>query len=117
MIYSGVPSEEWESTDLAVLVRKGWDNRIVGYGWISPRIVKLIFKLLTYVITITDMYAPVEGKMSETEEFYDDLLVQGVYNRSCKNEYNIFAGDFNAGVDAFTKHNNETTFRRILATE
>jgi hypothetical protein len=102
-------------SNLAVLVRKGWENRIVGYGWISQRIVKLIFKLLTYVITITDMYAPVEGKMSETEEFYDDL--QGVYNRSCKNEYHILAGDFNAGVDAFTKHNNETTFRCILATE
>jgi hypothetical protein len=67
MIYSGVPSEEWATSGIAILVRKDWKNRILGYEWISPRILKLRLKLLTYTITIIDIYAPVEGKTSETE--------------------------------------------------
>jgi hypothetical protein len=31
MIYSGVPSEEWASSGVAILVRKDWKNKIIGY--------------------------------------------------------------------------------------
>jgi hypothetical protein len=41
MISSGVPSEEWASSGIAILVRKDWKNRIIGYEYILPRIVRL----------------------------------------------------------------------------
>jgi hypothetical protein len=49
-----------------------WKNRIIGYEQISPRTVKLRLKLLTYTVTIVGIYTPIEGKTSNTEEFYDD---------------------------------------------
>jgi hypothetical protein len=72
MIYSEVSSEEWASSAIAILVKKDWKNRIIGYEQISPRTVKLRLKLLTYTVTIVGIYAPIEGKTSNTEEFYDD---------------------------------------------
>jgi hypothetical protein len=29
MIYSGLPREEWDSSGVAILVRKDWKNRII----------------------------------------------------------------------------------------
>jgi hypothetical protein len=57
-------------------------NRIIGYEWISPRIVKIRLKILTFTVTVIGLCAPVEGKTSETEEFYDEL--QAVPDKSVK---------------------------------
>jgi exonuclease III len=59
---------------------------------------KLRLKLLTYTVTITGIYTPVEGKTSEREEFYDEL--QAVYDKIYKSYYLILTGDFNARVGA-----------------
>jgi hypothetical protein len=53
---------------IAVLVRKDWKNRIINYEWILLRILKLTLKFLIFTVTITGIYTPVEGKISETEE-------------------------------------------------
>jgi hypothetical protein len=34
MIYSGVPSKEWATSGIAILVGKEWKNKILGYEWI-----------------------------------------------------------------------------------
>jgi hypothetical protein len=60
--------------------------------------VKLRLKLLTYTVTIISIYAPVEGKTPETEEFFDEL--QAVCDKINKSDYLIPAGDFNARVGA-----------------
>jgi exonuclease III len=98
MIYSGAPREEWASSGVEILVKKYWKNRIIDYKWISPRIVQLGLKILIYTATIIDIYAPVEGKTTETEEFYDDL--QAAVDKNNKQDYLILAGDFNARVGA-----------------
>jgi exonuclease III len=96
MIYSGVPREEWASSGIAILVRKDWKNRIIDYKWISQRTVQLGLKILTYTVTINGIYAPAEGKPTETEEFYDEL--QAAVDKNNKQDYLILAGDFNARV-------------------
>jgi exonuclease III len=73
MTYSGAPREEWASSGVAILVRKERKNRIIDYKWISPRIMQLRLKMLTYIVKIIGIYAPVEGKTTETEEFYDEV--------------------------------------------
>jgi hypothetical protein len=72
-VYSRASSKEWASSGVAILVRKDWKNKIILYEWTSLSIVKLGLKLLTYIITVSGIYAPAEEKTSEAEEFYDDL--------------------------------------------
>jgi hypothetical protein len=78
--------------------RKDWKNRIIDYKWISRRIVQLGLKILTYTVTIIGIYAPLEGKTTETEEFYDEL--QAAVDRNNKQDYLILTGDFNVRVGA-----------------
>jgi exonuclease III len=60
--------------------------------------VQLRLKILTYKVTITGISAPVEGKTTETEEFYDEL--RAAVDENNKQDYLILAGDINARVGA-----------------
>jgi exonuclease III len=60
--------------------------------------VQLRLKILTYTVIKIGIYAPVEGKPTETEEFYDEL--QAAVDKNNKQDYLILAGDFNASVGA-----------------
>ena len=73
MIYSGVPVNQWASSGVAILIRKDWKHKIQDYTWTSDRINETRIKVLNRNFTIVGVYAPVEGKEQDTEEFYRDL--------------------------------------------
>ena len=73
MIYSGVPANQWASSGVAILIRKGWKHKIQDYTWTADRIIETGIKVLNRNFTIVGVYAPVEGKEQDTEEFYRDL--------------------------------------------
>jgi hypothetical protein len=52
------------------MVKKELKNRITDYNWISPGLIKLRTEIMKYILTIIKVYAPVEGKDLETDEFY-----------------------------------------------
>jgi len=63
MIYCGVPA------GVAITIRKDWKHT-----WISERIIVTRIKVLNRKFTLVGLYAPVEGKKEDTEEFYRELL-------------------------------------------
>jgi hypothetical protein len=73
IIYSGVPNENWAASGVALLIRKLLRNRILGYTWISPRIIQVKLRIACREFNIIGVYAPVEGKREETEILYTDL--------------------------------------------
>jgi exonuclease III len=73
MIYSGVPNENWAASGVAILIRRHLRNKILGYTWISPRIIHIKIRIASWEFNIIGVYAPAEGKHEETEIFYTDL--------------------------------------------
>ena len=73
MIYSGVPANQWASSGVAILIRKDWKHKTQDYTRTSDRIIDTRIKVLNRNFTIVGVYAPVEGKEQDTEEFYRDL--------------------------------------------
>ena len=96
MIYCGVPASQWASSGVAIAVRKDWKHKIQGYTWIADRIIETRIKVLNRNFTIVGVYALVEGKEQDTEEFYREL--QQSMHKIPKNENIIFAGDFNGRI-------------------
>ena len=72
MIYCGVPANQWASSGVAIAIRKNWKLNIQDYTWISGRIIETRIKVLNRNFTIVGIYAPVEGKEQDTQEFYRD---------------------------------------------
>ena len=92
MIYRGVPSNQWGSSGIAIVIRKDWKHKIQDYTWISERIIETRIKVLNRSFTIVGVYAPVEGKEQDTEEFYREL--QQTLDKIPKKENIILAGDY-----------------------
>jgi len=92
MIYCGVPANQWTSSGVAIAVRKDWKHKIQDYTWISDRIIGTRIKVLKRNFTVVGVYAPVEGKEQDAEEFYREL--QQSLDKIHKNENIILAGDF-----------------------
>ena len=96
MIYCGVPANQWASSGVAIAIRKDWKHKIQDYTWISDRIIATRIKVLNRNFTIVGVYAPVEGKEQDTEEFYREL--QQTMDKIHKTENIILAGDFNGRI-------------------
>ena len=64
--------------------------------FINERILQLRYKLQRGYLTLIAVYAPEKGKLEQTEEFYETL--QDQVDKINKNDYIIFAGDYNARV-------------------
>jgi exonuclease III len=96
MIYSRVPNENWAASGVTLLIRKHLRNRILGYTWISPRIIHVKMRIACREFNIIRVYTPVKGKQEETKIFYTDI--QEIIENSTKTEYLILAGDFNARI-------------------
>ena len=96
MIYCGVPANQWASSGLAIAVKKDWKHKIQDYTWISDRIIETRIKVLNRNFTIVGVYAPVEGKEQETEEFYWER--QQSMDKTPKKENIILARDFNGRI-------------------
>jgi hypothetical protein len=60
---------------------------------INERILQLRYKLQRGYLTLIALYAPEEGKLEQTEEFYETL--QDQVNKINKTDYIIVAGDYN----------------------
>jgi len=73
MIYCGVPTNQWASSGVAIAIRKDWKYKMLDYTWISDRLIETRIKVLNRNFTIVGVYAPVEGKEQDTEEFYREL--------------------------------------------
>jgi len=96
MIYCGVTANQWASSGVANAIRKDWKHKIKDYTWISDRIIETGIKVLIKNFTIVGVYAPVEGKEQDTEEFYREL--QQSVDKIPKKENIILAGDFNGSI-------------------
>jgi exonuclease III len=73
MIYCGVPANQWASSGVAIAIRKDWEHKIQDYTSIWDRIIETVIEVLNRNFTIVGVYASVEGKKQETEEFYREL--------------------------------------------
>jgi exonuclease III len=96
MIYSGVTNENWAASGVAILIRKHLRKKILGYTWISPRIIQVKMRIASREFNTIGVYAPVEGKQEGTEIFYTDL--QEIIEKSTKIQHLILAVDFNARI-------------------
>jgi len=96
MSYCGVPANQWASSGVAIAIRKDWKHQIQDYNRISDGIIVTIIKVLNRNFTVVGIYAPVEGKEQDTEEFYREL--QQIMNKIPKNENITLAGDFNGRI-------------------
>ena len=93
MVYCGVPANQRASSGVAIAIRRDWKHEMQDYTWISDRIIETRIKVLNRNFTIVGVYAPVEGKEQDTEEFYREL--QQSMDKVPKKENVILAGDFN----------------------
>jgi len=73
MIYCRVPANQWASSEVTIAVRNDWKYKIQDYTRISDRIIETRIKVLNRNFTIVGVYALVEGKEQDTEEFYRKL--------------------------------------------
>ena len=64
--------------------------------FINERILQLRYKLQREYLTLIAVYAPEEGKLEQTEEFYETL--QDQVDKINRNDYIIVAGDYKARV-------------------
>ena len=96
MVYCGVPANHWASSGVAIAIRKVWKHKIQVYTWISDRIIETRIKVLNRNFTIVGVYAPLEGKEQDKEEFYREL--QQSMDKIPKTENFILAGDFNGRI-------------------
>jgi len=96
MNYCGVPANQSASSGAAIAIRKDWKHKIQNYTWISDRIIETRIKVMNRNFTIVGVYAPVEGKEQDTEEFYREL--QQSMDKIPKKENIIFAGGFNGRI-------------------
>lgn len=94
MIYGGVPMEQRASAGVAVLVNSIWKKKIHSYTWYSERIIVLKFKIDRGYLSIIGVYAPEDGRKTESEKFYQQL--QYVIGKCNKNVYIALVGDLNA---------------------
>jgi hypothetical protein len=74
MIYSGVSNEDQVSSGITISIRGNW-NKILIYKWTSYRTVMLRITAIAAIleILVIRIHAPIEGKDSETIEFYNEL--------------------------------------------
>jgi len=96
MIYCGVRANQWASSGVTIAIRKDWKRKIQDYTCISDRIIETRIKVLNRNFTLVGVYAPVEGKEQDTEEFYREL--QQIMDKIPKKENIIVAGDINGRI-------------------
>lgn len=96
LLYSGVPSNKRAAAGIAIMVKNSFRKRINSYAFINERILQLRYKFQRGYLTLLAVYAPEEGKIEETNAFYETL--QDQIDKINKNDYVIVAGDYNARV-------------------
>ena len=96
LLYSGVPTNKRAAAGIAIMIKAKFKNRMHSYVFVNERILQLRYKLQREYLTLIAVYAPEEGKTEQTEEFYETL--QDQTDKISKNDYIVFAGDYNARV-------------------
>jgi hypothetical protein len=96
MMYSGVNRNTRASSGMSILTDSKWNTKIHSYTYINYRIIIVRCNVCRGHLTVIGVYAPEEGKMEETEIFYDTLQKQ--VQNCTKSDYVVVAGDLNARV-------------------
>ena len=96
LLHSSVPTNKRAAAGAAIMIKNKLKKKIHSYTFINERILQLRYKLQWGYLTLTAVYAPEEGKLEQTEEFYETL--QDEVDKINKNDYFIVAGDYNARV-------------------
>jgi hypothetical protein len=107
-----VPTNTRAAAGIAIMIKAKFRKRIHSYVFVNERIHQLRYKLQRGYLTLLAVYAPEEGKTEQTEEFYGTL--QDQIDKISKNDYIVFAGDYNARVgnipiDGIYRTNDEIT--------
>ena len=79
------------------MIKAKFKKRIRSYAFVNEIILQLRQKLQRRYLTVLAVYAPEEGKIEQTEEFYETL--QDKIDKINKNDYIIVAGDYYARVE------------------
>ena len=102
MIYSGVTQNA--RAGVAILMNMKWKDKIHSYEWLNERITTVRFKIDRGYLTLICVYAPDDGRLEESREFYKTL--QKAYDMCNKNDYIIIGGDLNARIGNQKMRNN-----------
>lgn len=95
-LYSGVEREKRAASGVGIMLHKRLKSRILGYSWISDRIITLKFRTGRSHCNIIGVYAPSDGNKEEIQRFYKEL--QDSIDKVGKNDYMVILGDLNARV-------------------
>ena len=96
LLRSSVPTNKRAAAGVAIMIKTKLKKRIHSYTFINEIIPQLRYKLQRGHLTLIAVYAPEEGKLEQTKEFYETL--QDQVDKINKNDYFIVAGDYNARV-------------------
>ena len=92
LLYSGVERNQRAAAGIySNFDECQWKNKIYSYCFVNERIRVLCFNLLRGYIAIIAVYAPAEGKVQESEEFYNQIEVE--LDKINTNDYLIIAGE------------------------
>jgi hypothetical protein len=69
------PTNERAAAGIGIMIKAKYKNRIHSYTFVNKRI-QLRHKLQRGYLTVLAVYAPEEGRMEQTEEFYETLQDQ-----------------------------------------
>jgi exonuclease III len=92
--YHGVGKKERAQTGVMLMIHKPLQSTIDSYTFWNERIIEVRLKISRGYITILGIYAPVEGREEENDQFYK--LLQKIIDKVNKSDMVILMGDFNA---------------------
>ncbi|NSM56166.1 RNA-directed DNA polymerase [Wolbachia endosymbiont of Atemnus politus] len=95
-IYSGVKKEERAKSGVMIFVHKQLRKNIIHYNYWSDRIIEIRLKINRGYLTIIGVYAPEEGRIEDSDEFYKQL--QRIKDKINPNDHLLIMGDLNARI-------------------
>ena len=76
LLHSGVPTDKRAAAGVVIMIKNKLKKRTHSYTFINERILQLRYKLQRGYLTLIAFYAPEEGKLEQTEKFYEALQDQ-----------------------------------------
>jgi exonuclease III len=108
--YNGVGKNERAEAGVMLMIHKSLQSTIDSYTFWNERIIKVRLKTPRGYLTILGIYAPVDGKEEENDQFYK--LLQKIIDKVNKSDMVAIMGNFNARIGNNKSKGNTATFGR-----
>jgi exonuclease III len=106
--YHGVGKKERAQAGVLLIIHKTLQSTIDSYTFWNERIIEVRLKISRGYLTILGIYAHIEGKEEENDQFYKQLQI--IIDKVNKSDMIILMGDFNAIIGNNNSTGNTGTF-------